>query len=75
MNSMLETAVFSADEKARDESRNKIRQAAGERGIFPASIHGLYEAAGKGAYSNRTVRQLISGELPTIWPARFLSQP
>jgi fructose/tagatose bisphosphate aldolase len=55
MNSILENAVFAADEKARAESRNKIRQTAKERGIYPASIYELYAASGKGVYSNKTV--------------------
>jgi fructose/tagatose bisphosphate aldolase len=55
MNSILEKAVFAADEATRNENRQKIRQEAKQKGIFPASIHGLYEAAGKGEYSNRTV--------------------
>jgi fructose/tagatose bisphosphate aldolase len=54
MNTILENAVF-GEEKARTESRHKIRQMAGEKGIFPASTYRLYEAAGKGLYSNKTV--------------------
>jgi fructose/tagatose bisphosphate aldolase len=54
MNSILEKAVF-GDEKTRAENRQKLRQLAKEKGIFPASIYKLYEAAGKGLYGNKTI--------------------
>jgi fructose/tagatose bisphosphate aldolase len=47
-------AVF-GDEQAREESRRQLRELAAGQGIFPASIQGLYEAAGKGVYQNKTV--------------------
>jgi fructose/tagatose bisphosphate aldolase len=47
-------AVF-GDEPTREESRRQIRELAESRGIYPASIQGLYEASGKGAYHNKTV--------------------
>jgi fructose/tagatose bisphosphate aldolase len=50
----VEQAVF-GDEPAREESRRQIRELAESRGVYPASIQGLYEAAGKGAYHNKTV--------------------
>ena len=51
---LVEQAVF-GDEPAREESRRQIRELAESRGVYPASIQGLYEAAGKGAYHNKTV--------------------
>jgi fructose/tagatose bisphosphate aldolase len=52
---LIKQAVFSTNQQTRDNSRQEIRQIAASRGIFPASIHGLYEAAGKGLYSSITV--------------------
>jgi fructose/tagatose bisphosphate aldolase len=51
---LVEQAVF-GDEPAKEESRRQIRELAESRGIYPASIQGLYEAAGKGAYHHKTV--------------------
>jgi fructose/tagatose bisphosphate aldolase len=51
----VEDAVFNADEQVRDESRRVIRELAAQLGVFPASIQGLYEAAGKGLYHGVTV--------------------
>ncbi len=51
---MVEQAVF-GDESTREENRRQIRELAKSRGIYPASIQGLYEAAGKRAYHNKTV--------------------
>jgi len=51
---LVEQAVF-GDEHVRKENRRQIRELAESRGIYPASIQGLYEAAGKGAYHNKTV--------------------
>ncbi|MBI2908817.1 MAG: class II fructose-bisphosphate aldolase [Chloroflexi bacterium] len=48
-------AVFAADEQARESSRRTIRERAASQGIHLASIQGLYDAAGKGLYCNRTV--------------------
>jgi len=51
---LVEQAVF-GDESAREENRWQIRELAESQGIYPASIQGLYEAAGKSAYHNKTV--------------------
>jgi len=51
---LVEQAVF-GDEQAREENRRQIRELAASLGIYPASIQGLYEAAGRGAYHNKTV--------------------
>jgi fructose/tagatose bisphosphate aldolase len=48
-------AIFSPEEKDRDQNRKKIIRAAFEMGIAPASIQGLYEASGKHLYKNITV--------------------
>lgn len=56
---LVEQAVF-GDGPAREESRRQIRELAKSRGIYPASIQGLYEAAGKGAYHNKTVPAINS---------------
>lgn len=48
-------AVFAADSQAKDSNILKIRKLAAERGLYLASIQGLYEAAGKGKYSGKTV--------------------
>jgi fructose/tagatose bisphosphate aldolase len=52
---LVEQAVFSTDEQAREENRRQIRELAASQDIYPASIQGLYEAAGKGTYHNKTV--------------------
>jgi len=52
---LIESAVFAQDEKTREESRRQIRVQAEARGIFPASIQNLYEAAGRGEYQHITV--------------------
>ncbi len=51
---LVEQAVF-GDEAVREGSRRQIRELAESRGIYAASIQGLYEAAGKGAYHHKTV--------------------
>jgi fructose/tagatose bisphosphate aldolase len=48
-------AVFGADDRVREAHRCLIREMASDRGVFPASIHGLYEAAGRGLYQGVTV--------------------
>jgi len=53
--SLVERAVFDADDQVREESWRSIRELAAGRGIFPASIQGLYVAAGKGLYDHVTV--------------------
>ena len=55
IDTLIELAVFSADRQMREEHQRIIREMAISQGIFPASIQGLYEAAGKGLYSNITV--------------------
>ena len=52
---LIAKAVFGADNQVREEHQRKIREIAHTRGIFPASIQGLYEASGKGLYSGITV--------------------
>ena len=50
---LIATAVF-AEGPERDGARWIIRAAAPELGAWPASIHALYMAAGRGEYANRT---------------------
>jgi len=52
---LVENAVFTDDDSAREGYRREIRKLASSYGIYPASIQGLYMAAGKGLYSGRTV--------------------
>ncbi|MDY6917917.1 MAG: class II fructose-bisphosphate aldolase [Chloroflexota bacterium] len=54
IDSLVEGAVFGSGEQAAA-SRGLIRQLAAEGGIVPASIQGLYDAAGKGLYNGITV--------------------
>jgi fructose/tagatose bisphosphate aldolase len=55
MDELIETAVFDPGEAAREKARDTINGLARERGIYPASIQGLYEAAGRGLYHGITV--------------------
>jgi fructose/tagatose bisphosphate aldolase len=55
LDTLLEQAVFGASEQVKEEHQQKIREMAPDQGAFPASIQGLYEAAGKGLYSGITV--------------------
>jgi len=55
IDSLVEKAVFGTDDQTRGESRQLIRELASTRRMFPASIQGLYEAAGKGVYQGITV--------------------
>ncbi|MFH1484773.1 MAG: class II fructose-bisphosphate aldolase [Chloroflexota bacterium] len=48
-------AVFSPDEQVRGQRRSTIVELARNLGAYPASIQGLYSAAGKGLYSGKTV--------------------
>ena len=50
---LVRTAVFAAD-PVRAAARWLLRAAAPRLGAFPASIHDLYAAAGRGAYDGRT---------------------
>ncbi|MFC1988607.1 class II fructose-bisphosphate aldolase [Chloroflexota bacterium] len=52
---LVENAVFADDDSAKEGYRREIRKLASSYGIYPASIQGLYVAAGKGLYSGRTV--------------------
>ena len=55
IDAMVQKAVFGADDKEKAKYQNAIREVALSLGIFPASIQGLYEAAGKGLFSGITV--------------------
>ncbi len=55
IDTLVELAVFGSGKQLREEHQRIIREMALARGTFPASIQGLYEAAGKGLYSNITV--------------------
>ncbi len=70
---LIRTAVF-GDEPARGAARWLIRAAAPRLGAFPASIHGLYLAGGRGEYANATapainVRGLTYDVMRTIYRA------
>jgi len=54
VDALVEKSVF-GDDDVREKSRHAIRESAAAMGIFPASIQGLYEAAGKGVYTGITV--------------------
>lgn len=51
---LVKVAVF-GDDVSKEKSRKEIRSLAREQGIIPASIQGLYEAAGQGLVSGFTV--------------------
>ncbi len=55
IDSIVENAVFGTSSHVKEEHRRVIREIAATRGIFPASIQSLYEAAGKGLYQGITV--------------------
>ncbi len=55
IDSLIETAVFNGDPDTREKQRRNIRDIAFSQGIYTASIHGLYEAAGQGLYRGITV--------------------
>ena len=52
---LVKKAVFTLDEQVKERYRRTIRQTAQSRGAYPASIQGLYSAAGRGLYTGRTV--------------------
>jgi len=52
---LVNEAVFATSDQARDDARRSIRETALTQGAVPASIQGLYEAAGQGLYRNVTV--------------------
>jgi fructose/tagatose bisphosphate aldolase len=55
IDTLIKQAVFEPDSHKKTESLRSIRQAALDRGIYPASIHDLYKAAGKRLYKGITV--------------------
>jgi fructose/tagatose bisphosphate aldolase len=55
IDTLIEQAVFGAEPRVREEQWRTIRETALSRGIYPASIQGLYEAAGRGLYHGITV--------------------
>ena len=55
IDNIIEEAVFSEDAEVRTAKRKQIREMAAAQGIRPSSIQGLYEAAGRGEYSHKTV--------------------
>jgi fructose/tagatose bisphosphate aldolase len=70
---LIATAVF-GEGAERDAARWIIRAAAADLGIWPASIHAVYMAAGRGEYSHRTapainVRALAYDTMRAIYRA------
>ncbi len=55
IDALVERSVFAAEEGDRQDSRRRITEMALAQGVAPASIQGLYEAAGKGLYRGVTV--------------------
>lgn len=55
IDTLVNDAVFATETEDRERCHRSIRESATALGIYPASIQGLYEAAGKGLYSNITV--------------------
>ena len=55
IDSLIQQAVFSTDPQQKTELYRTIRRTALDHGIYPASIQGLYKAAGKGLYQGITV--------------------
>ena len=55
IDTLIGNAVFGADDHVKEEHQRIIRELAFAMGIFPASIQGLYEAAGEGLYHGITV--------------------
>lgn len=55
IDALVRQAVFSTDASQKTELSQKIRRTALDNGIYLASIQSLYEAAGKGLFSNITV--------------------
>jgi fructose/tagatose bisphosphate aldolase len=55
IDSLIKEAVFETDAAKRAESFRTIRETAIKAGAFPASIQGLYDAAGKGKCNGVTV--------------------
>lgn len=55
IDALVKDAVFALDSWDKERHERAIRELASTHGIFPMSIQGLYEAAGKGLYSSITV--------------------
>ncbi len=55
IDNLIRQAVFGAEAKAREEAYRSVKEKAIGGGAYPASIQGLYEAAGKGAFHGVTV--------------------
>ena len=55
IDALVRDAALAADAQAKEKAQQSVRELASGCGIFPASIQGLYEAAGKGLYSGVTV--------------------
>jgi fructose/tagatose bisphosphate aldolase len=55
VDTLVKDAVFASSDETKEKSREAIRRLAHDQGAFPASIQGLYEAAGRGSLSDMTV--------------------
>ena len=55
IDALVKSAVFDPDNHVKEKSQKEIRELAYSGGVFPASIQGLYEAAGKGLYRGISV--------------------
>ncbi len=55
IDSLVKDAVFGSSDQIRGKSREAIRKLAYDQGTYPASIQGLYDAAGRGSYGDMTV--------------------
>jgi fructose/tagatose bisphosphate aldolase len=55
IDALVKDAALASGVQAREKAQEAIRDLASKSGIFPASIQGLYEAAGRGLYSGITV--------------------
>lgn len=55
IDALVRDAALGADAQAKEKAQQSVRELASGCGIFPASIQGLYEAAGKGLHSGVTV--------------------
>ena len=51
IDALVKSAVFDPDNRVKEKSQREIRELAYTEVVFPASIQGLYEAAGKGLYT------------------------
>jgi fructose/tagatose bisphosphate aldolase len=55
IDALIKQAVFESDPSKKAEDFRAIRQVALDRGVYPASIQGLYEASGQGQFKGITV--------------------